>query len=393
MHGTFRRHIEGEAVKTMRFGARPEDVQGPLAARASSWRSKLAALLAGCCLAVLPNATIPSSALNHEPASLPRWESEPLGAAEPSAMIASIAEPEPNERIAPSPSTPPPATIAPRAPVRLAGLVPQRAPLLLTTIPPPVRPLQAQPLEPVSESPAALEPLHATIADIPPPQGAIPMIDVEPTAPPAFAVILPDPPPAAVADIPGPRGAMPMTEVELTAPPAFAIVLPDPPLAPPPAKPQAVASEEALRPVDIAQLADSEVRSLRVPQLHEPGLAPGGAPTLAARIDAMQVTPPPPVRIGDEERAALLAEAPSEMLVRIGDSALGEVAFRMTDARTIDVQLSGMLDLLADHFDSSEFERLRNSAAADSFVDFDQLRAIGLNLHYDPVYDELRITS
>lgn len=107
----------------------------------------------------------------------------------------------------------------------------------------------------------------------------------------------------------------------------------------------------------------------------------------------MQVTLPPPPRLRDAERAALLVEAPTQMLVRIGDSALGEVAFRMTDASTIDVQLAGLLDLLADRFDSSEFERLRDSAAADTFVGFDQLRAIGLNLRYDPIYDELRITG
>lgn len=153
------------------------------------------------------------------------------------------------------------------------------------------------------------------------------------------------------------------------------------------------AAPELPRPVDIEQIADSEARSLRMAQLREPGLAVGGAPSLAARVDAMQVTLPRPPRLRDAERAALLVESPSHLLVRIGESALGKVALRTSEGHGFDVQLSGLLDLLADRFDSSEFERLRGSAAADTFVNFAQLRAMGLNLRYDPVYDELRVTG
>jgi hypothetical protein len=153
------------------------------------------------------------------------------------------------------------------------------------------------------------------------------------------------------------------------------------------------AAPEFHRPVDIEQVAESEARSLRMAQLREPGLAAGGGSTLATRVDAMQITLPPPPRLRDAERAALLTESPTYLLVRIGDSALGNVALRTSDALGFDVQLSGLLDLLADRFDSREFERLRASAAADAFVSFDQLRAMGLNLRYDPVYDELRITG
>jgi hypothetical protein len=107
----------------------------------------------------------------------------------------------------------------------------------------------------------------------------------------------------------------------------------------------------------------------------------------------MQVTPLPPVRLRDSDRAALLAEAPTRMTVRIGGSALGKVDFRMSDARTIDVSLGNLLDLLGGHYDAAEFARLRTSAAADAYVSFDQLRALGLNVRYDPVYDELRISG
>jgi hypothetical protein len=153
------------------------------------------------------------------------------------------------------------------------------------------------------------------------------------------------------------------------------------------------AGPELHRPVDIEQIADSEARALWVAQLGEPQNAADGALTFAQRVDAMQIALPPPPRLRDAERAALLAESPSHLLVRIGDTSLGSVALRTSEGNGFDVQLSGLLDLLADRFDSSEFERLRASAAADTFVNFAQLRAIGLKLRYDPVYDEQRITG
>jgi hypothetical protein len=79
--------------------------------------------------------------------------------------------------------------------------------------------------------------------------------------------------------------------------------------------------------------------------------------------------------------------------VRIAGSALGKVDFRMSDARTIDVSLGNLLDILAGHYDAAEFARLRTSAAADAFVSFDQLRALGLNVRYNPAYDELQISG
>jgi hypothetical protein len=179
--------------------------------------------------------------------------------------------------------------------------------------------------------------------------------------------------------------------------PAFsAEPLPAPPLVvdlPAPSSPPPTVADETPRPVDIAQISESDVPSLRVPQLHEPGLAVGGEPTLGARIAAMQVTPLPPVRYPESERAVLLAEAPTQMIVRIGGAQVGKVDFQVTDGRTIGVKLGGLLDLLAGHYDAGEFARLRNSTAADAYVSFDKLRAMGLNVRYDPFYDEVRIAG
>jgi hypothetical protein len=103
----------------------------------------------------------------------------------------------------------------------------------------------------------------------------------------------------------------------------------------------------------------------------------------------MQVTPLPPPRVREENLA--LADSMTQMTVRIGAVAAGKVDFRMGAGRTIDVKLSDLLGLLSTHFDSEEYSRLRNSAAADSYVSFDKLRAMGLKARYDPVYDEVRI--
>lgn len=65
------------------------------------------------------------------------------------------------------------------------------------------------------------------------------------------------------------------------------------------------------------------------------------------------------------------------------------VAIRISQINTVDVQLAGLLEMMADRFAPEEFARLRDSAAAGTYVPLDELRAAGLGLRYDPVYDEL----
>lgn len=163
-------------------------------------------------------------------------------------------------------------------------------------------------------------------------------------------------------------------------------------LTPPPAPSPAATPPQPLRRVDIAQIDTGSSPGVRVPQLHEPGLVPGG-PNLADKTAAMQVALPPPARLSEQELALLQADAPATMIVRLGEEAVGQVAFRISESRSIDVQLSGLLDVLADRFAPEDFARLRNASAADSFVPLDSLRAIGLSLRYDPVYDELRVSA
>lgn len=348
MHGTFRSHVESGAETTVRFDAR-----APTAQRRTGYRRvKAMLLLAGCCLVAVPEQVRMTGASGQGP---DRAGPVPLP------RVATVAT-EADEPILSSFSS---------ATRRSPSAVPEL------------------------ESKSAPEQSSAAVAELSA-MSAVPVIDDSRLAPGELKMVLP--PLASDERLTKPQpAAQPIPLIAASSIAAIEVTIPLPPstLPQPPASSAAglAAAPERLRPVDIEQISESEVRSLRMAQLHESGLAAGGPPTLAARIDAMQVTLPPPPRLRDAERAALLAEAPSQMLVRVGDSALGDVAFRTTGALTIDVQLSGLLDLLADRFDSSEFERLRDSAAADAFVGFDQLRAIGLNLRYDPVYDELRITG
>jgi hypothetical protein len=324
MHGTFRGRIEDGTGTTVRFDMRPSHV--PISHK---WRAKMAALLAGCCVAAVPIAwpTAPSRDVERQPPSRDKRAT---------------------------------------APALLAAAYPIRR---IITPAPVVHARQASPSIPLPNAPppSAIVPAEPAKAIEPPVPRDIPGLAVAPSPSPPDVVNLPDPATKLAVAQPLPA-AMPAETVM------------DPPLV-------------ALRPVDVMQIADSEVRSLRVPQLREPGLAAGGEPALSTRIAAMQVTPLPPPRLRDSDRVVLLAEAPTRLTLRIGNSALGKVDFRMTDARTIDVKLSGLLDLLAGQYDAAEFARLRSSAAADAYVSFDQLRALGLNVRYDPAYDELRING
>jgi hypothetical protein len=285
------------------------------------WRTRLAALLAGCCVAALPSASLPTLAQDsqRQPAARPKRAAQ---VASLDLVLPALTVP-PAERLMSIPASAPP--------------------------PPALRGSVAASVAQGAEVNAA---------------GDVPKIAVAPSARPALVV---DVPPLGLA----------------LANPAEAMAR----------EPATAEAAEPLRPVDVVQVADSEVRSLRVPQLNEPGLVASGGLDLSARIAAMQVAPPPPARLRESDRTVLLAEAPTRLTLRIGDSTLGKVKFRMTDSRTIDVQVSGLLDLLAGHFDAAEFTRLRTSAAADAYVSFDQLRALGLNVRYDPAYDELRING
>lgn len=109
---------------------------------------------------------------------------------------------------------------------------------------------------------------------------------------------------------------------------------------------------------------------------------------LADQIAAMQV---PPIGIGTKERAAMLATAPEQLSVRLGDIVLGKVAIGSELDGGVTVQLSGLLDLLEDRFEPDAFEQLRSAAAADAFVPVTRIADSGIAVEYNAAYDELTI--
>lgn len=165
--------------------------------------------------------------------------------------------------------------------------------------------------------------------------------------------------------------------------------------APPAAGPPVLLAPEApppvlalLRAVNIAQIAESDVPSPQIAQVDDAEAPPDSVFAEKAQIAQLSIP-----RAVEQELALLQEDAPSELAVRLGDRTIGKVAVRVSQINTIDVQLSGLLDMMADRFSPEEFTRLRGSVAAGSYVPLDQLRAAGLGLRYDPIYDELVVSA
>ncbi len=141
----------------------------------------------------------------------------------------------------------------------------------------------------------------------------------------------------------------------------------------------------------IDQVATPAATGVRIAQLSQAvgNFAEGSGETVSAEIAAMQI--PPPTELTPDARAQYLALAPEQLTLRIGETAAGKVAVTMGDDATMAVQLAGLIDALSDRLGPTQFERLRESSAADTFVTLAQLRSEGIPLRYDAAYDELRL--
>lgn len=70
----------------------------------------------------------------------------------------------------------------------------------------------------------------------------------------------------------------------------------------------------------------------------------------------------------------------------------GELEFLDSD-RLISVRLGSLLELVSDRFEPAEYQRLAASPAAQEFIPVDDLSAAGLEISYDPVYDEFNLAA
>lgn len=80
----------------------------------------------------------------------------------------------------------------------------------------------------------------------------------------------------------------------------------------------------------------------------------------------------------------------SQLLMRVDGKAVGKVDFRQT-ASGLAVRLGSIVELLQDRYDAAQLARIRASAAGDVYLSLAQLRAQGIPISYDPVYDEFNV--
>lgn len=76
--------------------------------------------------------------------------------------------------------------------------------------------------------------------------------------------------------------------------------------------------------------------------------------------------------------------------VASGDRLIGELEFS-DEGQVVSVRLGSLLDLVQDRFEADEFDRLSRSPAVMDFVPVDALAAMGIDISYDPVYDEFQL--
>ncbi|BDI59568.1 hypothetical protein [Qipengyuania nanhaisediminis] len=80
--------------------------------------------------------------------------------------------------------------------------------------------------------------------------------------------------------------------------------------------------------------------------------------------------------------------AKTHLDARVNGVAVGRVDFEQRGA-TIAVRLGSVVDLLQARFTAEELSKLRSGGAIDAYLTLDQIRAAGIPINYDPVYDEI----
>lgn len=317
-------------MRTVRFVMPPAEAPAP-----APHRPRIA-LLTGCLLAGAGVVLTPDQ--NRLPEASPRVKAPPPVAQKTIETRASIRPP--------APMAAPPERAGPAAAPRAIAAVPAAPPR-----PAPVVVAPSRAAAPAVRDPAAFPP---------------------PPFPPAFAPRTESPPLAGI--LPAASAAAPPVPIGDIAPGV------------PPA------SFEP-GPADIIQLGAFEPPSPYLPQLTLPGrgaMAHDGT-GIAFVADAAQLPATP--ALSREQRTALLVDAPTELALVVDGRRVGDVAIRMAGENRVEVQVASLLTLLSDRFDAGEYAALRGAAAADAFVGFDQLRAAGIELRYDPVYDEISLAA
>jgi len=135
------------------------------------------------------------------------------------------------------------------------------------------------------------------------------------------------------------------------------------------------------------------------------GSAPVAAPARAASPPAPTAVPAPTPAIAAVPRApAPLAAAPglgsakpafrfdikSQLVTRVDGKTAGAVDFRQTETG-LAVRIGSIAEVLADRFDPAQLARIRGSHDGNTWLSLAELRAQGIPISYDPVYDEFNV--
>lgn len=82
----------------------------------------------------------------------------------------------------------------------------------------------------------------------------------------------------------------------------------------------------------------------------------------------------------------------TELVAMVDGAPAGNIVFS-DENQVVSVQLGSLLSVLESRFDAPEFERLASSPAAGAMVPVEQLAQAGIDIRYDPVYDEFVIDT
>ncbi len=88
--------------------------------------------------------------------------------------------------------------------------------------------------------------------------------------------------------------------------------------------------------------------------------------------------------------AAFPLEINSQLVTRVDGKTAGTLDFRQTTTG-LSVRLGSIVEVLGDRYEPAQIDRIRASAASDVYLSLADLKAQGIPISYDPVYDEFNI--
>ncbi len=333
--------------------ARAEVIAEPTAAPAAvggAERGKMYALALKALAERAPSA-VPEPPRGDLAVPLPAAPALPAGLGEAEAVTAAIATPAPNLAVSP-------------APVAVAAA----APLAQVSIP--ITPVAASAVAELTVPARAA----STSAAVPAPLSAAARAADE-TA--RLALVTPAPATALTARS-APAVAVPQARVAsaaaapATSPPAQRVAV------------AAVAAATAPRPAAPVPPAPAAPPA-------RPAAARPAAP--APATDAAAIAPAPrPARPQPGTASAIIAQIDSkaQLLTRVDGKTAGAVDFQQT-ATGLKVRLGSIVEVLADRYDPAQLARIRGSAAGQAWLSLAELKAQGIPISYDSVYDEFNI--